>query len=241
MLALSPEAWNFFPVYPSDFVREVVHVTTDGLAHVVLHVHPCARHDRPLTEGEIWSDFAWGPSDSYHMFTRIAAIVFVAVSAAGSENSDIAAAPELPPWLVHDLGAIRAQYSHHGGLVQRALHSLKATIHNGVANRRIDPLMVPMLLQTLCSEKDSATPADIIRRYKAQVFYDSRLVLDPSMTAVQQYLLDPTKCIAGKLGVRKRALTRLPPTRDAKTNGEGARESGHTLLHRTNQVAGWSG
>ena len=203
MLSFSTQAWRMFPIYPTDFAQVVCHITTNGLPDCFLRVSPCEQYEHAPTMSENWSDFAWGPRCSFQELTQMAAIVFITVSAAGSENAGTAGqigavAPELPPWLVQDLGAMHALCKHHGGSLPSAIQCMKETAYNGVAHRRLDALIVQSWLRTVSSGKDNLSPKDIIRRYNAQVFYDKRLLLDERMERIQLNLLNPERRVAGQ-------------------------------------------
>ena len=185
-----------FPIYPSDFALEVAKITTDGLSDVVLKVNPREHPEQELADDGKWSDFAWAPVCSLQDFNTIAAIVFVAVSAAGSADGGASGgsaptAPKLPTWLAQDLGALPSQSENHGGKLITALQCMKRTAHNAVARRALDPVIVRAWLRAASSSMENPDPKEIIRRYNAQVFYSKRLIIADRMVSIQMKFLDP--------------------------------------------------
>ena len=201
MLSLSPDAWDVFFVYPSDFIRHVNDIIACGMDGRVLSVRPFLPVS-PSFQGRVWSDFAWGPDGSYSAFCQAAALVFIIVTVArrlgvSASRSDGSVAgldegpPELPEWLIQDLSSMSAVYVYHGGGdLQRAFNILRQSIFQSHAHRAVDPILGSSMIASLKENYSN----NFIKKYNAQVFYVRDLMLQNNSAWVQGQLMDRTRC-----------------------------------------------
>ena len=197
MLSLSPKVFEFFFVYPSDFLSEVDHIVGEGLKDVCLHVRP--------NDATNPSDLRWLPCSSYSSLVQFVAVVFVAISsAAGSDVEKGGAgplslvAPSLPQWLKDDFSALRVEFQRRGGRQERAFYLLKRSCHEHATARCIDPLMLDRLLMPLIGtaascEGSKPKVADVIAKYNASVYYKEKLIVKEHVVGVQVALRDQTR------------------------------------------------
>lgn len=167
-LTFMPEAWDYYYVYESDFIRELKDIVANGLPSADLGVKPYIGLPGQTAN---WSDFVWGPDGKYISFVRMAVVVFIADAVASGVLSG-----DLPQWLLADLSGLSATHEILGSPMERSISSLKNTMLAASQNRIADPLLLDHMLQNMRGG-GAADPKKFVNQYNSSVFYSEDLQL----------------------------------------------------------------
>ena len=192
MLGFDPVTWDMFEVYNTDFVAEIMQVSTFGLLDTTLFLQPFGEAGGSDCNAEGWSDFRWRPDGAYSNFVTCAAIVFIVmVGVACTPTDGSADVPSLPPWLVIDLSGVPARRLNRGSAKERGVSCIRETLQAHGRHRKLDPFMLDQTFSAMGLNDGSA--GLMVSKMNAQFFYDSKLHLGEFAGRRQANLLNPQK------------------------------------------------